>query len=163
MTSYLFPLLTLALLAGCMPERRERQQSPALQTEMRTKKLKRLSQAEITAACLEEGKHLASELNAVLVLGNGVACDSARMVGMVRSAVLVDYDFVCNDQASMPEKAKQVWTAYQESLKNNLPVGDNLQKMGDTLMLYTVPVQNEGRFVGMWSIVMDKREVIKLM
>jgi hypothetical protein len=165
MKTILWLLLLAGALGACMPERRERQHGEALQQEMRSKKLKRLTQSQIIAACQKEGIHLASQLAKILDLGPGTGCDSIRLVGTVSSPVLLDYDFLCLGQAEPPThaKARLVWEAYQQSAKNNQPVSENLQKLDDNTMLYTVPVQSGGRLLGMWSIVMDRREIIKLM
>jgi hypothetical protein len=153
----------LVFLSGCIPERNERQQSKALQREMRSKKLKRLSQSEIMAACNQEGKLLADQLATILVVDRHFACDSLTLTGMVTSPILIEYDFVCNEQKDLPEKTKLVWDAYRESANKREPLADNLQKIGNDQMLYTSPVQFEGHFLGMWAILMDKREIIKLM
>jgi hypothetical protein len=165
MKTTLWVFLLAGVLGACMPERRERQQSEALQQEMRSKKLKRLTQSQIITACQKEGEHLASQLANVLDVGPGTSCDSVRLVGTVSSPVLLDYDFLCLGQAEAPahEKARLVWEAYQQSAKTNQPVSENLQKLDDNTMLYTVPVQARGKLLGMWSIVMDRREIIKLM
>ncbi len=163
MKAHISLFVLLVLVGGCMPERNERQQSTALQREMRSKKLKRLSQSAIMAACNQEGKLLANQLATILVVDRYFSCDSLNLTGMITSPVLIEYDFVCDDQKDLPAKTKLVWEAYRESANKREPLSDNLQKIGSDQMLYTSPVQFEGRLLGMWAILMDKREIIKLM
>jgi hypothetical protein len=159
---YLLGWLAL-LLPACMPERRERTQTEALRGEMRAKKLKRLTKSQITAACQAEGELLARQLAEIMPLDSPFVCAKAQFTAVVNAPTLVDYDFICSDSAAqaLGGKPLQVWQAYQTAQRQSLPVGPNLQQMGDTLVLYTVPVQRGPVLLGMWQIFINKPQVIR--
>ncbi|MCU0448224.1 MAG: hypothetical protein MUC97_00070 [Bernardetiaceae bacterium] len=161
---YFFCLYLLGLLApACMPERRERTQTEALQGEMRAKKLKRLTKSQITAACQAEGELLAQQLAEIMPLDSPFVCAKARFTAAINAPTLADYDFICSDSVAqaLGGKPLQVWQAYQTAQQQKLPLGPNLQQLSDSLMLYTVPVQRGPALLGMWNIVISKPQVIR--
>ena len=69
---------------------------------------------------------------------------------------------------------RQLFDAYLFNAANQLPLTDNVQKVGDSIMLYTQPIifdrkkcngchviNGESKFAGMWSVRMRKKLIIE--
>ncbi len=63
----------------------------------------------------------------------------------------------------MSNKELQIWEAYQNNIRQKLPIGDNLQKLDEKTYLYSVPLYIKNEYKGVWSVVLDKREIIRNM
>lgn len=81
-------------------------------------------------------------------------------------------------QLQLSPLEQQLWEAYWYNIENDLPVNHNVQKIDDESYLYTHPeILNpelrkklpgsesftKGPFLGMWSIKLAKRELIRAM
>ena len=60
----------------------------------------------------------------------------------------------------MNAKEASLWEAYQYNISKGLPLEDNVQKLGDSALLYTVPIQQADSLTGMWSIAFEKRAIV---
>ena len=78
--------------------------------------------------------------------------------------------FDANDiqNKSLYEKEREVLDAYSYSIENKLAIDKNIQPIGDSLFVYTVPVPTQlgidklsKKQFCVWSIVIPKSEVIK--
>ncbi len=72
------------------------------------------------------------------------------------------------------KQEQQLFDAYQYNADHQLILADNVQKVGDSIMLYTQPItftnekcrschvfDNQSSFAGMWSVRMRKRLIVE--
>ncbi len=67
--------------------------------------------------------------------------------------------------AESPEKLSKEETAlleaYQYSSENGQDIHENLQSIEGDYLLFTLPISREGVFVGMWSLRLSKKNLIR--
>jgi hypothetical protein len=158
----LFSLLLVAL-AGCGPSE-DKTNREALAKEIKGRKLKRITDAQVMEASFMEGKKIAEKLNKLIILDSVGTCESARFQGSLSASALLRYDFVCSQAQAdaLPAKAKEVWEAYKNG-GADARGSDNVQKLSPNEVLYTTPLFTNEHFVGMWLVVLDKKELIRQM
>lgn len=154
-------LLSVFLTAACSTPQEDRTDRTALAKEMRGRKLKRVTDAQVISMAAEEGLNAVARLQPLLIIPPSGACDSIRIKGALENEVIVEYRFVCRPEPNLPAKAREIWNAYTYNVAQNIPIGDNVQKLDNQQLLYTSPVMREGKFIGMWYIVLDKKEMIR--
>ncbi|MCS7019909.1 MAG: hypothetical protein RMJ87_12605 [Cytophagales bacterium] len=153
--------LLFVCLIACTPQQ-DHTDRTALAKEMRGRKLKRVTDAQVISMAAEEGMRVVAQLKPLLVIPASGNCDSIRINGMLKNEVVAEYRFVCRPEPNMPSKVLEVWKAYTYNAQHNLTVAENIQKLDDPqLLLYTSPVVHNGKFIGMWSIVLSKKEMIR--
>jgi hypothetical protein len=132
---------------------------------MKAKRLKRLTDGQIQAAAWEEAKNLAVRLEGILLSQmdtNNFDCEDAKNIQFQNEALL-QFMLYCKEDKAMIDKELQIWKAYQNNIKQHLPVGDNLQKIGDDQFLYNAPFYFKNQYKGLWSIWLSKKEIIRRM
>ncbi|SFF26162.1 hypothetical protein [Thermoflexibacter ruber] len=140
-------------------------QSDTLKKEMKAKKLKRLTEGQIQTAALEEGKSIVLRLEGILLSiadTNNFDCEEFKNI-QFQNEVLMSFKLFCQQSPEMNEKERQIWEAYQNNLSQKLPIGDNLQKLGQTEFLYSAPLYIKNQYRGLWSIVLSKKEIVRKM
>lgn len=152
--------LTFALLTACGPQE-DHTDRVALAKEMRGRKLKRVTDAQIMSLAAEEGIKAVAQLQPLLTVPESGDCDSIRINGALQNEVVADYRFICRPMPDMHPKALEIWNAYNYNVQQNIAIGENIQKLENGQLLYTAPVMHNGKFIGMWSIVLDKKEMIR--
>jgi hypothetical protein len=150
----------LIFLAAC-GQREDHTDRIALAKEMRGRKLKRVTDAQVMGLAAEEGIRAVSQLQPLLVIPASGNCDSIRINGALQSEVITEYRFVCRETPDLHPKAREVWKAYNYNVQQNIAIAENIQKLGNEQLLYTAPVHHQGKFIGMWSIILDKKEIIR--
>ena len=152
--------LIILLVAACsVPE--DRIDRSALAKEMRGRKLKRVTDAQIIGLAAEEGAKIVSRLEPLLIIPADGNCDAIRINGLLQSEIVSEYQFICREEPDMHPKTLEVWRAYCHNVEQNIAIGENIQKLGTEQLLYTKPLVREGKLIGMWSIVLDKKEMIR--
>ncbi len=155
-----FAWLILVFLVAC-GEREDRTDRNALAQEMRGRKLKRVTEAQIMGLAAEEGIRAVSQLQPLLIIPASGNCDSIRINGTLTNKVVVEYRFVCRQTPDLHPKAQEIWEAYNYNVQQNIAIAENIQKLDNKQLLYTSPIHHQGKFIGMWSIVLDKKEMIR--
>lgn len=177
------------LLIGIMGCNNERVDTRAVVQEMRDRQIKRVSQAQVMALADDWGKNIAKQLkkNAVASLLNNQLKDSLSKAYGANVQFLSPRNF---DLPSLDELERQVLDAYQYNADKKLPQSDNIQRLPDQqTLLFTAPVQwnddfaklskaeltqltqklqldslsfrKRGDFLGVWSIKLQKKEIIR--
>lgn len=139
--------------------------SEEFRKEMKSKNLKRLTLGQIQTAAYEEAKSIAVRLEGILLSQidtNNFSCEDAKNI-QFQNESLISFKLYCQKSSEMPEKEQQIWDAYQSNIKQNLPIGDNLQKLGEKEFLYSAPLFIKNQYKGVWSIVLSKKEIIRKM
>lgn len=163
----------------------ERLDTTQVKGEMEGYKIKRVSPAQITS----QVETLGSELSKALTLDfekqmKGMSKTRGEEICQLQNMDLIDSlsktygltirllgqpDIGSNN--SLYAKEKEVLEAYADNAEKKLEMSDNIQKIGDSLFVYTSPIPaNKG--VGklcfsddsgfaIWSIVMRKSDVVK--
>ncbi|MPR34928.1 hypothetical protein GBK04_16600 [Cytophagaceae bacterium SJW1-29] len=179
-------LLTTLLLAGCNTDNRI-QQTAALKQEMNAAEIKRVTNPQLIATVDEWGKELVAEARKALEkeLGRNpqqatALCQDSQKVPLIAA---MDRAYGVKIQLmgpadvknqSLAPKERELLDAYLYNAENNLPQSDNVQKLNDTLLLYTAPVPLESLICktcfkdqqvtfAVWRVLFDRKAVIRKM
>jgi membrane-associated HD superfamily phosphohydrolase len=178
---YWISILAGLLLMAC----NERIDTKAYKEELKTRQIKRVSSEQVTALSDIWGKNIVRILNQRM--GSNTAADSLakRYVAQIR---LLSVGQLAG--TTLDATQRQILEAYQYNAQNNIPQTDNVQKLnGGEQMLFTSPViwneqlaklspsqktdlakryaldslsyRKVGDWIGIWSIVFDKKELIR--
>lgn len=177
----LIPFICAFILLACNPDRI--QYSDQLKQEMADKKIRRLTNADLTEAVDSWGGQIVTiaEGEAAAKLAKGAApasiCDLqdlpktralARRYGMTIS-LLGAADV---ENPKLAQKEREVLDAYLYNAEKNLPQISNIQRIGDTLFVYNaaVPATNaliqtcfgkQKQALAVWRLAFPKQEVIR--
>ena len=162
-----FPVMLWVALAvaGCQPERDPNRNVEKIKEEIRDKKIKRLTDAQIVQAAYDRGKKIGEMVREKAQLGAD-RCGQPVTVSLEKPYNLIaeSIQLLCGPLDSFTEKEKMVWDAYQHNANNDLPMEENIQKISDEQLVYTYPVSfgegNEPKW-GILRIVLSKKEVIR--
>lgn len=151
---------------------------------VKSEKIKRITKADINTKAEALGSQLADSLTATFLKTPATSCNwqenalvqSIEKEYGVKIRLLGMADALADAQANKNLYAKEieVLEAYAYNVENKLSVSSNLQKMGDSLLIYTVPVDaktnlgkscfgNETQDFAIWSLVFPSKEVIRRM
>ncbi len=153
------------LLSACRYER-PTQNADYLGEERQNRQVKRVTEQQLVQIVFERGQKFAGELNQNLAAESKdlEKIDCARLIfeALPKEMDYVSsYRLVCDSTSQMLSKEKQIWEAYQQNWKQKLPLDENLQKIDLQTWLFTAPFFHKGNFVGMWSVILNRKELIK--
>ncbi len=187
--SKIFTGLLLLSVACGNPTAQEGIDREAVKKEMAQREIKHVLPAEVVEAAYEQGKLLAEEAQEIVLSTYRKNADAVDFPQFARAKTSIDSlaaarnteihwipagtDTSANRLGAME---RQVWDAYLYNVENQLPLDDNVQKIGDEHFLYTRPLTmspelrkqlpgaeptQENDFLGMWSIKLAKKEIIR--
>lgn len=174
-------LLTVASFASCGPD--QNQNSRGLAQEMNDRKIKRVTDAQLTATVDDWGKGIVQTARKALMAelaqksGDKALCslEGIPAVQKLEKQYAITIDLLSEkDTAStaLNAKERELLLAYRYNALNKLEQIDNVQKIADTLFVYNSPVPTTDvicktcadntvlPFV-IWRVVFKKREVIR--
>ncbi len=127
------------------------EQRKKIKQEMETSQIKKISEAEITEATLENGRRL------IAVLKQSSTADS------LASAEKVKIKWLQAGQSDATAMEQQLIEAYLTQISGGTM--DNVQKIGTDSLLYTVPVvvkRDDGvdEVKGVWSIYFSRKQIV---
>ncbi len=149
------PFLLASLIICSCDSGQERWQSKELKKEIASRKLKRVSEADILGLASELGNMIATEAQKRLgsqlkkSLQNGGPVEAIRfcnvnaypLLDSFRNSYNVEIRRVSlrirNPNDTPSEMEAQILDAYQYNIENDIPLDDNLQKIGDTAILFS--------------------------
>lgn len=157
-SGFFWSILTISVLAACDSGSQRRINQDALREEMRNREPKKLSEAQITAEAYRQGNLIAEAAQASLLeklskhIKNG-GVPAAIEYCQVQALPLTDSlskqygatirrsSLNLRNPANAPQELeKQLLEAYQYNNENNLPLEDNVQRLGQEAFLYTKPI-----------------------
>jgi hypothetical protein len=183
MKKYLLVLLILLINLSCSFERLEN--TAQIVEQMDDYKVKRVSVTQIAYQVEEMGAEISKALTAdfaiqmkninsaqgqeLCQLKNMKLIDSLSERYDLKVRLLGQQDIGSNKQLYVKEK--EVLEAYADNASKKLEMSDNIQKIGDSLFVYTSPIPYKngvGKLCfaddsgfAIWSIILKKSEVIK--
>ena len=146
------------MLAACDTGSQRRLNTEALQEEMRLREPKRLSEAQIIAEAYRQGNEVAAKaqerlmktlqeaigkksLKEAVVFCNLQAYPLTDSVSRQYNATIRRTSLRLRNPKNAPtELEEQLLQAYQYNTEKGLPVEENVQRMGNDLLLYTKPI-----------------------
>ncbi len=162
----------------------------ALRREMKEREIKHVLPGEIIEAAYGQGDSLAQMAQQVLIrqyqknpseqkLADYFKNETSRSVDSLERAYAAKIRWV-SLQDTLPQQLsdleKQILDAYRYNVEQEMEIDHNVQRIDDESYLYTQPVmQSElqqmlaasqpspadtNQFLGMWSIVLSKKEII---
>lgn len=156
-----FVLLLALLPAGaCNLKTSDQIDADKVNQEIRDRKIRRFTDAEIADAAYKFGRHLADTLSAPLAQAPCESSVLALLPAEARAAV-AEAQVVCTPPQQVSEKEAMIWQAYQYNTQQQLPLTDNSQKINDSLFLYTSPLEvKEGEW-RVLRLVVRKKDLIR--
>ena len=100
--------------------------------EINSRKIRRVTDAEIVQAAYDSGKTIIEKVDL-----DQTSCNESINL---ENELVLSCSLVCDDAVLEDEKEKQIWSAYQYNFENGLEMADNIQKSGDAVLLYTLPI-----------------------
>lgn len=177
--STILAIVSFCLLYGCNTNERV-ENSGALSSEIKSMKIRRITDAELTSALHETGQKIAAAATGSLEKAPALAenCgspDSLRALGLVKPGTGAEISLLfakdTSDSRLFPKETDLLKAyAYQARLGGGLE--DNLQKINDTLTVYYSPVdpgsvlftkcgEATGSPFALWRIVLNQKKVIQ--
>lgn len=181
----------LQVMAGCGGAGNSEQQidREAIKEEMEQREIKRILPAELVEEAYRRGETLSQQaLDLSLEVYRPAGQNIRDLIGpeaMIRidslsrtEGATISWVDKTTDTTQLQEKERQLWEAYLYNVENELPLNDNVQRLGDEEYLYTQPLvldaellkkipgseRREGaNFLGMWSIRLTKKELVQSM
>jgi hypothetical protein len=161
----------------------------AIKEEMEQREIKRILPAEIVEEAYRRGEILSQQASDLsLQVYQPDEQNIRELIGpeaMIKidslsraEGATISWVDLTSDTAQLEEKERQLWEAYLYNVENELPLNDNVQRLGDEEYLYTRPLvldaelmkkipgseSPEGsNFLGMWSIRLTKKELVQSM
>ena len=121
----------------------------AIREEMESREIKRISEGQIVEAAFAKGRKLGR-----LLQQSNAQIDSLEAFHAVEIRRLYQ-------GSGMNAKEASLWEAYQFNISEGLPLDDNVQMLGDSSLLYTLPILEEDSLTGIWSVTFDKGAIIR--
>ena len=165
----LFKVASLIILAmlfvECTPQ--ERKSRDFIAQGMKDRKIKRVTDVQLLTAATEFGKTSVAKLNEMLLpkidASKPFECNlsSYFQADSTKFTYVKEFRMVCQVSQAKYEKEKQVFQAYLYNSLNDKEFTDNIQKIDGDAIIYTSAFTMNGKFIGMWTIVLDKKELVK--
>jgi hypothetical protein len=129
------------------------------------RKIKRVTEDQIISAAYDQGNILVKQLDQLstdvtywLTPDGQSVLDSMNLAMGHEGFRLVlikkpPYELLTQEAALLE--------AYQYSIDNGHPVNQNVQDIEGQYLLFTFPISNNGEFLGMWSIRLSRKTLIR--
>jgi hypothetical protein len=162
---YFVLLFALLIVTACSPEQDPRRRK-FISDELKNRKIKRVTDSQLLGAANGFGKTAVDKLQTELLnnyeAGKPFDCQANSYIkAKLNLQYVLTYRIVCQAQQALFEKEKQLWQAYEYNTQKELELTDNLQKIDGEAIIYTSPITLNGQLVGMWTVVLDKKEIVK--
>ncbi|KQS32816.1 hypothetical protein [Dyadobacter sp. Leaf189] len=184
MKKAVYILMVTMLVAACNSSNRIEQTSE-LKSEMKSVEIKRVTNTQLVYSANEWGKKIAQitekslqkELEKDPAKGKQLcgALDQIPVVAALQKEYGVKIELLgASDlnNSKLDPKERELLGAYLYSAKNKANAGDNLQRLGDTLMVYNAPVATESLVCkscadnpdqpfAVWRLLFNKKDIIR--
>ena len=152
--------------------------------EMRMREPKQVTPDQLVAATYQQGRVLTQKLLDQAVARYQESADSETFTDFLskqsfdtdslREDIHVRWVGWQTDTTRLSAYEQQLWSAYRYSAQKGQPLDDNVQRVGQDSLLYTQPIMLSdslqrklpaqldtlGALLGMWSVMMAKKEVV---
>jgi integral membrane protein len=158
-------VLVLMMFAACTPQ--ERKSREFIAEGMKDRKIKRVTDVQLLTAATDIGKQSVVKLNEMLLpkidISKSFDCSLASYFqkDSIKFMYVKEFRLVCQASQTKYDKEKQVFEAYSYNSANDKEFTDNIQKIDGEAIIYTSAFTMNGKFIGMWTIVLDKKELVK--
>lgn len=181
---FFYKALIIGLLfASCNPERRVEGSKEAVE-KMKNMQIKRVTSPQVVNIVDEWGERIVKQMQAAWEAEAGKSqanipslcqlagipqADSLEKLYGVQILLLGAKDV---KNAQLSDKEKEVLDAYLYNAENKLPQNTNIQKLGDSVLIYNAPIAAENVIcqkcfaddatkLGLWRVKFLKNEVIR--
>ena len=160
----LFPVLLL-VIAGCGTASEQEVNRKKLLDGLNDHRIKRVTEEQIHSEAYSQGDHIVDILEMEhddteywLTLNGEAFLDSLNT-----SVAHGGIDLLTQNSplSEINEDQRALLEAYQYSSNQGQLPGENVQTFQDDYLLYTSPVIRDSVFVGMWSILMSKKTLVR--
>ncbi len=156
--------LCLVVLFACSPQQ-DRKSREFIAEGMKSRKIKRVTDAQLLENVDRLGKQNVEALTEIFLAKTDATqpfvCKTENYwTGNKPFLYVTAVRLVCEAQQAVFEKEKQLLQAYFYNDANSVESTANIQKIDDTAIIYTSPVTLNGKLVGMWTVVFDKKQLV---
>jgi hypothetical protein len=155
--------LAAYLLAACTPQQ-DRKSREFIAEGMKSRKIKRVTDAQLLVTIDQLGQKNTNELTEVFLAKTDASkpfvCNAQDYVADKKFPYVLALRLVCQENQALFDKEKQLLQAYLHNEANGIESMANIQKIDDSAIIYTTPVTLNGKFLGMWTMVFDKKQLI---
>ncbi|GAB3268093.1 hypothetical protein GCM10027347_37370 [Larkinella harenae] len=172
--------LGVGFFCSCSPDRN--QNTKELAQEMNDRKIKRVTDAQLTAAIDDWGKKLVETSRKALTsaldkktVAPPCSLNDIPTIQKLEKQYAVNIDLLSardTANATLDAKERELLAAYTYNAENKLEQSDNIQKLNDSLFVYNSPVpvtdvicktcaDNAALPFVTWRIIFKKREIIR--
>jgi hypothetical protein len=161
------------------------EQTAELKNEIKSAEIKRVTNTQLVYSANEWGKKIAQitekslqkELESNPERSKQLCKDLSQIpvVAALQKEYGVKIELLSANDLKNPKldpKERELLDAYLFSTKNKAEAGDNLQQLGDTLMVYNVPVSSESPICkacsdqaelpfSVWRLLFNKKDIIR--
>lgn len=157
-------LLLLSFVFACTPQQ-ERKSREFIAEGMKSRKIKRVTDVQLLEAVDRLGKQNVEELMTLFLSKTDASkpfvCKTENYITDTKKFLYVlAVRLVCEEKQTVFEKEKQLLQAYFYNDANGTESTTNIQKIDDSAIIYTAPVTFNGKLVGMWTVVFDKKQLV---
>lgn len=157
----LVALVALVLTVSCTVPPEKRVATEEVVEELESRKIIRLTDAEIVSGAREFGVELVTYLEKNT---SDTTCGALSLTLPDSLAGLSEQLFFRCDttESRLHPKERAVLAAYQTGAASGAPLDDNVQKLRDRKsILFTRPLLQQDSLIGMWSITMTRAAIIR--
>ena len=156
-------MLVCLLILGCTPQ--DRKSREFIAEGMKSRKIKRVTEVQLLETATIFGKETVDKLTKSVLPKIDASKPFDCQVGLyvpttTKFMYVLTYRLVCQETQTSYAKEKQVLQAYMYDSQQDKELTDNIQKIDDEAIIYTSPFTINGKFMGMWTIVLDKKALV---
>jgi hypothetical protein len=138
--------LALLVLMSCGDPGEQQANRQKLMEGLDDHKIKRITEDQILSAAYQEGEKLVIQLDS---LNNAVHHQSIKLITFETPV------------SELSEHESALFEAYQYSAGQGQDLNQNVQVIDDQSLLYTHPLVRDNELLGMWSLLLDRKTLIR--
>jgi hypothetical protein len=154
-------ILFLLIITFTSCNRQKKADTTIIKKELQERTLVRVTEGQLMDFVGKEGKTIADIVQSSIVInGDNLDLDSSTVKPLIEA---YSYDITVKKRQQIDKSSKEfeVWEAYNYCLENELALEDNIQKLGTDLILYNRALASENKLLGLISISMTRKNLVK--
>ncbi len=146
---YFYSLILVTIIA-CHPE--DNRNMAKFREEMESRKLQRVTEGQLIEYATRIGK---------VLLDTNSKISNTEFFRKVDSAYGIALKYYQLHEIPLKTKLAEISDAYIYNQQNGIVSEDNLQKQGDSVLIYTRPVLTNNSLTGIYTAIIQKKKLIK--
>ncbi|GAA4827541.1 hypothetical protein [Algivirga pacifica] len=151
-------LLLPLLIFSCDIKPPENIDTKALSKEIKSRKLRKIADADISQKAYEVGKELSKT---VREQQENLSCVDNILLDQEWDTYVDKIEVICEQPKDQPV-ISSLYEAYNYNLKEGIEMTENLQEVSDTTFLYTIPMVKDGQLLMVNFVLLKKALVLRI-